>query len=261
MNDRRGNDWRVIAGTPRGWARIVAACMATGVFIGLIGPFGSYEIVVWRRIFYSICVGLIGSVLFLPGMRLGVRASLGAGLPLWLGSAVTALVLCLPIQLLFKVIAPVLWLGQPPTPPTFWVGYLQAATFLVPTGVVVSYLVRRWAPNPEPPEDRASDPPGRLFVKLPAALGRDILALQAEDHYVRIHTARGSALLLMRMADAIEDLGGIEGMRVHRSWWVSRHAVAASVTQGRKLVLTLTNGLAAPVTRETAPVLRKAGWL
>ena len=130
---------------------------------------------------------------------------------------------------------------------------------MLPTGLAGGYLAGWWALTSAAP--REPDPPGRLFVKLPAALGRDILALQAEDHYVRVHTAKGSALLLMRLVDAIEDLGGLEGMRVHRSWWVSRHAISASAMQGRKLLLTLTNGVAAPVTRGTAPALRRAGWL
>ena len=253
------NDWREIVGTPRGWARIAGVALVGGVFVGLIGPFGSFEIGPWRRIFYSVNVSLIGAVLLFPGMRLGVRLGRRAGLPLWLSSALTALVVSLPMWLLFNAIAPWLWLGRPPAPAAFWDGYFQVAIFMLPTGVAGGYLAGWWALTSAAP--REPDPPGRLFVKLPAALGRDILALQAEDHYVRVHTAKGSALLLMRLADAIEDLGGLEGMRVHRSWWVSRHAISASAMQGRKLLLTLTNGVAAPVTRGTAPALRRAGWL
>ena len=57
-----------------------------------------------------------------------------------------------------------------------------------------------------------------------AAVGVKI-ALQGEDHYVRIHTALGSELVLMRLGDAIQELDGLEGERVHRSWWVARRAV------------------------------------
>ena len=32
---------------------------------------------------------------------------------------------------------------------------------------------------------------------------RTKLALEAEDHYVRVHTLHGSALILMRLADAV----------------------------------------------------------
>jgi hypothetical protein len=179
-------------------------------------------------------------------------------MPLWLSATVTSLVISFPLWLLFNAINPILWLGNQPSPAPFWKGYFQVVTFLLPGGVAGSYLVRWRKPAPK---HATANPPTRLFVKLPAALGKDILALQAEDHYVRVHTSKGSALLLMRMADAIDDLGELEGMRVHRSWWVSRHAVAASSTQGRKLFLTLTNGIAAPVTREAAPILRRAGWL
>ena len=60
------NDWREIVGTPRGWARIAGVALVVGVFVGLIGPFGSFEIGPWRRIFYSVNVSLIGAVLLSP---------------------------------------------------------------------------------------------------------------------------------------------------------------------------------------------------
>ena len=73
--------------------------------------------------------------------------------------------------------------------------------------------------------------------------------------------ALGSELLLMRLADAIEELEGLPGERVHRSWWVARGAVGAARANGRRLSLTLTNGLDVPVTRDAASRLRRAGWL
>ncbi len=88
-----------------------------------------------------------------------------------------------------------------------------------------------------------------------------VLALQGEDHYVRVHTPLGSELLLMRLRDAVTDLEGLAGEQVHRSWWVARGAVAAVRAKGRRLSLTLTNGLEVPVSREAAAKLRRAGWL
>ena len=66
-----------------------------------------------------------------------------------------------------------------------------------------------------------------LFLdRMPPRVGRELLALQMEDHYVRAHTEHGSALILMSLKEAIAELGDAEGMQVHRSWWVARGAVA-----------------------------------
>ena len=105
-------------------------------------------------------------------------------------------------------------------------------------------------------------------VSIPAAIegvepemaDREVLALQGEDHYVRVHTALGSELLLMRLTDAIEELGGLAGERVHRSWWVAREAVRTARPSGRRATLTLANGLEVPVSREATSRLRRAGW-
>src|SRR6185437_6568612 len=98
-----------------------------------------------------------------------------------------------------------------------------------------------------------------LVRRLPPALGRDILALEAEDHYVRVHTAVGSTLVHSRLADAIAGLGGVPGLRVHRSWWVARQAVRAARVERRRLSLLLVNGLPVPVSRQAAPMVRRDG--
>ena len=71
-----------------------------------------------------------------------------------------------------------------------------------------------------PTEQPAAAPeyPREFVSKLPAALRRDILALEAEDHYLRVHTLHGSALILMRLADAAAIIDPRLGLRVHRSW-------------------------------------------
>ena len=115
----------------------------------------------------------------------------------------------------------------------------------------------------EAPETSAAPPtlgPG-LAERLPARLGVEVIALEMEDHYVRAHTAKGSDLVLMPMKDAIAELAGVEGMQVHRSWWVAKAAVVQAVSEGRNISLRLSNGLDAPVSRASVARLRAAGWL
>ena len=83
-----------------------------------------------------------------------------------------------------------------------------------------------------------------------------LIALEGEDHYVRVHTDAGSELVLMRLADAIAETAPVEGLQVHRSWWVARDAVQRIERNSRTLRLSLDNGITAPVARNHAARVR-----
>lgn len=129
--------------------------------------------------------------------------------------------------------------------------------------LLATLLNAQAAPHPAAPGSRsedgrvndrpASDPAGpsdpALLGRLPAHLHRDILCLQVEDHYVRVHSALGSAMILMRFSDALRGLDHVEGAQVHRSWWVAASAVMLFRRAGRTAQLTLANGLIVPVSQ------------
>lgn len=103
--------------------------------------------------------------------------------------------------------------------------------------------------------------PARFLDRLPPRLrGGVIRAVQSEDHYLRIHTDRGSDLVLMRLSDALAELEGLEGAQTHRSWWVAKDAVRGVSRGDGRATLTLEGGLEAPVSRRYARALRAAGW-
>ncbi|QBX36512.1 hypothetical protein E4M02_12680 [Brevundimonas sp. S30B] len=99
--------------------------------------------------------------------------------------------------------------------------------------------------------------PDRLPLKLKGAV---IRAVEAEDHYLRVHTDRGSDLLLMRLSDALAELEGLEGAQTHRSWWAAKDAVRGVERGDGRATLTLDGGLQVPVSRRYARALREAGW-
>jgi DNA-binding LytR/AlgR family response regulator len=82
-----------------------------------------------------------------------------------------------------------------------------------------------------------------------------------EDHYVRVHTASGSRLVLATLNQAMAALENADGMQVHRSWWVARKAVVSAVADGRNIRLQLVNGVMAPVARSAIAKVRAAGWM
>ncbi len=101
----------------------------------------------------------------------------------------------------------------------------------------------------------------RLRARLSSSFTGDILALESEDHYVRVHGLRGSELLLMRLRDAIAEMDGLPGEQTHRSWWVARDAVAGVHARGRACEIKLTNGERALVARDSVDRLTRSRFL
>lgn len=147
--------------------------------------------------------------------------------------------------------------------------WLQFYTNVVIVAAVITLLFALLEPKlasrrPEPAE---GEPPARetpespFLDRLPPVIRDRLIALEMEDHYVRAHAPGTSVLVLLRMRDAVAELAGIDGERVHRSWWVRRDAVERVAGDSRNLRLVLTGGLEAPVARDRVADLRAAGWL
>jgi hypothetical protein len=96
--------------------------------------------------------------------------------------------------------------------------------------------------------------PASIASRLPPRLARSrLLAVEAQDHYLRVATRDGEALIHMRFADAVAALEKSDGTRVHRSWWVSRTAIERMKFASGRGELTLVDGSVAPVSRRFAP--------
>lgn len=111
------------------------------------------------------------------------------------------------------------------------------------------------------PVQPAPDPADRFRERLPHGLrAARLLALEAEDHYLRVHTDSGTGLILMRMADAVAELAGLEGAQTHRSWWVARGAVVVTKRGDGRATLTMEGGQDVPVSRSFYKAINEAGW-
>lgn len=110
------------------------------------------------------------------------------------------------------------------------------------------------------PTDGASDPTEKFLSRLPVAYrGAALYAVSSEDHYCRIHTSKGEELILLRLADAVRELDGADGLQTHRSWWVAKDGVADTRRDNGKLFLTLKSGGEAPVSRAYVGAVKDAG--
>ena len=152
--------------------------------------------------------------------------------------------------------------------------YLSVAVLMLVIGlsVVTAMEVRRRlavgsaaGAVADPAEASTASPdsaPGVRFLdRLPEKLGRDLVYLKTADHYVEAFTTAGSTLVLMRFVDAVAELDGAGGLRVHRSYWVARHHVAGTERRNGRTTLRLTGGHEVPVSRTYMAAVRAAGLL
>jgi hypothetical protein len=118
------------------------------------------------------------------------------------------------------------------------------------TEIVRSPLHAIIEPEPVAGVDPSKEPVDTAFIdRLPAHIRHEILCLQGEDHYVRVHSRQGSAMVLMRFSDALRSIRHIPGSQVHRSWWVAADAVKEMRRAGRTAQLILSDGASIPVSQ------------
>ena len=87
-----------------------------------------------------------------------------------------------------------------------------------------------------------------MTARLPSALGSDIIAVASELQYLRVWTPLGCALILGALAE-VESDPSLEGIRVHRSWWVARKHVIRIQRKAGGAVCLMSNGHQVPVSR------------
>lgn len=115
-------------------------------------------------------------------------------------------------------------------------------------------------PQASPKIDQRAKRP-RLYARLSSGFEGDVVALESEDHYVRVHGVSGSELLLLRLRDAIAEMDKVDGRQTHRGWWVAREAATKVVGEGRSRQIELANGLRVPVARDSVDELLRSGFL
>jgi hypothetical protein len=98
-----------------------------------------------------------------------------------------------------------------------------------------------------------------VWARVPRGIGRDLVALSAELHYLRIRTTQGEALVLYPFGRAVAELAGLGGgVQVHRSHWVALAHVRRIDRRGQGALCTLSAGPALPVSRQYRAGLQAA---
>lgn len=242
-------------------ARMLGVCALVGFLLALAGAFGSGEAAPINRFGFWVLIMPLGGII-------GSLAQDSVGRLDWLEGRPIAFTLALA----FVVSVPMtglVWLGLTLAFPQFLIGsvwVLAAFVFILTLGMTaISLLVERGGDQPhlstKADDGPTTDPLAAFRAKLPTKIRAGaIWALEAEDHYIRVHTSVGSDLILMRMADASDLLAQSNGLRIHRSWWVARDGIAGIKRGDGKVFLTIKDGTEAPVARARVAEVKAAGW-
>jgi len=236
-----------------GWLRGLAISLAAAFFLAVVEAFGSGRIPFIPRLGYWVFLVLAGWLWGAFVSRFFFRSPFGSIGP-WVRIGLASLTLSIPFSAVVGVTS-TLMLGS----------HFELADIPSLIGAVLTISVAMTALNvlvDRQSVTTASATPAKFLERLPLKLrGADVWAVEAEDHYLRLHTSKGQDLILMRLADAVSELEGIEGAQVHRSWWVARDAIADAKRGDGRATLTLKDGVEVPVSRTYARLLRERDWI
>jgi hypothetical protein len=241
----------------RDWAVDLAIASVCAIFFGLIGPFGSYlNGPAWQRVGFQLACFLPGTLLFGSLIRVVLRLRLNPVMT-WTSIFLGVAILNAPFQIWVVSIAVSIWPFLKFPRPLDW--YSQGLITALPIVLGFTLFMQARLHRRQQAKEAGEAPPTAfgLLGAPPSA----VLCLRMEDHYVRVHTAGNSRLVLATLNQAMTALENTDGLQVHRSWWVARKAVVRAVTEGRNLRLQLVNGITAPVARSAVAMVREAGWL
>ncbi len=241
-----------------------AIVLALGVFLAMAGPFGTYgDLAAVPRYGYwvGLCFFGYGSIAVAAQAMRALGRTDGAS-----AVAVVALASALPTTFAVAWVEQLLRLDHAvplQVMPRVYgsVAAIQALMLLLLTRMRLSLeplLFAGRAATPAPPSPTGV--PAGFLSRIPPHLGSKLLALQAEDHYLRVITDLGSALLLMRLADAMRELPPELGMQVHRSWWIAYEAAREIGKEAGRMNLRLPGGMEVPVSRTYQAAVKAARW-
>lgn len=242
------------------WMIDLGVLVAIGLLMGFLGPFGSDRAPdAMRYAYWMICM-VGGGIIAIAGDHLLGRFIKSTWLRVLVGSVVFTPAVSLLVLYSAHLVMDnrIDWQGFIVLPLQVWpillaVLAVNALTWRRPQ----TRIETRTVVAPPLPEAEAA------FRKRLSAKRRNaaLLAVQAYDHYLKVHTDAGEELITLRMSDALSELERAHGWQVHRSWWVSNDAISSARWLRTSGELTLTNAMAVPVSRTYRPVLKDAGWL
>lgn len=276
---------------------IMATCM--GMMLALIGPFGTYgDLGISERLIYWISIAVINTVqvilILIAVQQWAVHTRLRAWPPIRLAVLCTTIACCISavpstaevhiLEAIFRT-----------TPPLKLVFHIEIYLRILLISIVIAAPIliaviasspKTLAQNPRSAQNPAHDaaqesqphpdsstmahdnaPQAPAFMaRLPRKYRGTVYALRSEDHYLRVYTSGGEALILMRLRDGISELERTtEGVQIHRTTWVSKAGFDGFTRSDGKVIVRIKSSndqhIEQPVSRGCLPQLKASGWL
>lgn len=244
--------------SPRTWTSPLLVSLygavALGAFLGFAGPFGSFRSLapLPRYAFWFGCVAT-GYGLAVATIQILHSAPPFARLPKLVVIAFVGCVSTLPMMFVVAWALEVALPGRS-TPPDRLVSlyFSVAAVQVIIAGIAIWPFFPSRSSEPRPADGDVE----QFFGRVPDRLGRDLVALEAQDHYLLVHTLNGSALIHMPLGEAARVLPAGLGFQAHRRWWVARKAVVGTRRDGHQTLIELVGGMSVPVGRTYLAAVR-----
>jgi hypothetical protein len=192
----------------------------------------------WLKVIFS---GIMGAVFFLP-FALGIDYVMGlddwSQIQTWTQTK----------EIVFKemggIFVPVLLI---------WVG-MNAPRILQLnfSNALLSQPVETISPDVTADEanDVTSPSESEFTAKFSKLIGKDIIYIVSELHYVRVVTSKGETLVLHNLKDAIAELPSeYSGIQTHRSYWAASKHIKSIQDKNGQTSLVLSMGKIIPVSR------------
>lgn len=258
------------------WARFrrtFGVALAAGVVLAVISPLRTDLIGFFPRLAYWEIIMLSGASLSIGATETMLRWGRLRSQP-WIEVPATTLLISLPLTFIVIAASRSFYGTEGAGFGRFLAFY--GMTFTICLAVHSSvFLAGRTRINPSitadlgdtplatAPSEMGNEHRSSIFSRrLPSAYQQlAILALQAEDHFLRVHFESGQNVLIRaRLSDAVHERPEQDGARTHRSWWVSRAAITKVTKVQGRTSLTLRNGLEVPVSRSSYRDLSAMDW-
>lgn len=233
--------------------------LAGGTILGLSGPFDTASVIpLLPRVVYWLT---LSSAFYFVGSFVGtwVHALLERrGWSMWPATIVAGALAGIAIFVLLVLINMALF--------DFPVGCLSCMATLGANVIGISVIVTSAVVKIKSmmPEGHSADKvpePAPILRRLPLDKRGALISISVSDHYVDVVTNNGQELLLLRLSDAIAEVGDTKGMQVHRSHWVALDQISSARRDGAKAMLTMSNGRDIPASRTYVSALKEAGVL
>lgn len=229
--------------------------LGLGLIFAWLGVYNTGRLPFYKSVVFwssTMAVGLGASLLISPyiwGPRFEKMAAI-------FKIAIAAALISAPVTLVL-----VIFFNSAPWQPIYLLiqyGYVLVISLIVTSAAYGFDLLK----EQQVAADDVSDPIASFLERLPVKFRTaDLYAISSEDHYLRVHTSLGEELILMRLADAVRELSHVDGLQVHRSWWVAKAGVTDEKKADGRNFLILPTGTEVPVSRSYRAKAKDVGLI